>query len=227
MCCGACKTRLHLCWCCLRGMAPTVGAPGCFGPGGGCLADTRLIALPATPDADSGGHWQLGQQWKATRRRRLAATASFGATKAARSPDGPDLNESAAGAASAVVAGGSEREEGQSPVRAAHYGTANGLAATVGRRTPPPAAAGGEAPWPAQPGEGVRRLDDSPTSPSLAGWPGGCGERRTCAAVSMIPLGSCSGGGLARRTAAAAGPCWDLKNALLRHRLGRYVAACA
>ena len=149
-----------LCWCCLRGMAPTIVAPVCFGPGG-CPADARLIALPATPDAGSGGHWQLGQQRKATRLRRLAATASFGATKAARSPDGPDLNESAAGAASAVVAGGSEREEGQSPVRAAHYGTANGLAATVGRRTPPPAAAGGEAPWPAQPGEGVRRLDDS------------------------------------------------------------------
>ena len=130
-----------LCWCCLRGMAPTIVAPVCFGPGG-CPADARLIALPATPDAGSGGHWQLGQQRKATRLRRLAATASFGATKAARSPDGPDLNESAAGAANAVVAGGSERKEGQSAVRAAHYGTANGLAATAsesgdGRRRRP------------------------------------------------------------------------------------------
>ena len=55
----------------------------------------------------------------------------------------------------------------------------------------------------------TRRLP--PTSPSLAGWPGGCGERGTCAAVSIIPLGSCSGGGLAGRTAAAAGfgwTCW-------------------
>ena len=30
-------------------------------------------------------------------------------------------------------------------------------------------------------------------------WPGGCGERGTWAAVSIIPLGSCSGGGLARK----------------------------
>ena len=53
----------------------------------------------------------------------------------------------------------------------------------------------------------TRRLP--PTSPSLAGWPGGCGERGTCAAVSITPLGSCSGGGLAGRTAAAsaAGSC--------------------
>ena len=47
-----------------------------------------------------------------------------------------------------------------------------------------------------------------PTSPSLAGWPGGCRERGTCEAVSIIPLGSCSGGGLAGRTAAAAGSGW-------------------
>ena len=44
----------------------------------------------------------------------------------------------------------------------------------------------------------VRRL--APTSPSLAGWPGGCGEE--------TPLGSCLGGGLAGRTAAAAGSGW-------------------
>ena len=34
----------------------------------------------------------------------------------------------------------------------------------------------------------TRRL--RPTSPSLAGWPGGCGERRTRHAVSIIPLSS-------------------------------------
>ena len=54
--------------------------------------------------------------------------------------------------------------------------------------------------------QSLRRL--SPTSPSLAGLAGGCGERGTCAAVSIIPLGSCSGGGLAGRTAAAAGSGW-------------------
>ena len=48
----------------------------------------------------------------------------------------------------------------------------------------------------------TRRLP--PTSQSLAGWPRGCREIGTCAAVSMIPLGSCSDGGLAGRTAAAA-----------------------
>ena len=31
----------------------------------------------------------------------------------------------------------------------------------------------------------TRRLP--PTSPSLAGWPGGCGERGTCAAISITP----------------------------------------
>ena len=57
------------------------------------------------------------------------------------------------------------------------------------------------------------------TSPSLAGWQGGCGERGTCTAVSIIPLGSCSGGSLAGRTAASASSCWACwryKNALLR-----------
>ena len=63
----------------------------------------------------------------------------------------------------------------------------------------------------------TRRLP--PTSQSLAGWPGGCRERGTCAAVSIIFLGSCSGGSLAGRTAASAGSCWACwryKNALLR-----------
>ena len=51
----------------------------------------------------------------------------------------------------------------------------------------------------------TRRLP--PTSPSLAGWPWGAGKRdlRGC---FYHPLGSCSGGGLAGRTAAAAGSCW-------------------
>ena len=52
----------------------------------------------------------------------------------------------------------------------------------------------------------TRRLP--PTSPSLAGWPGVRG-RGTRAAVSIIPLGSCSGGGPAGRTAAAAGSGWS------------------
>ena len=64
----------------------------------------------------------------------------------------------------------------------------------------------------------------------LADWPGGCGEKWTCAAVSIIPLAS------ARVRAwlegpllllALAGPASELKNALLRHRLGFYVADCA
>ena len=46
-----------------------------------------------------------------------------------------------------------------------------------------------------------------PTAPSLAGWPGGVrGERDLCCCF-YHPLGSCWGGGLAGRTAAAAGSC--------------------
>ena len=58
---------------------------------------------------------------------------------------------------------------------------------------------------------GRRTRADSTTPSYLAvsgGLAGGCGERGTCAAVSIISLGSCSGGGLAGRTAAAAGSCW-------------------
>ena len=63
---------------------------------------------------------------------------------------------------------------------------------------------------------------------SLAGWPGGCGERGTRPAVSITPLGSRSGGGSsAGRTAAAAGPAGYLKNALLRRRLGCCATDCA
>ena len=47
----------------------------------------------------------------------------------------------------------------------------------------------------------------TPTLLSLGGWPGGCWERGTCAALSIIPLGS-SGGGWAGRTAAAVGSRW-------------------
>ena len=56
-------------------------------------------------------------------------------------------------------------------------------------------------------GAPTRRLP--PTSPSLAGWPrGGVRGRGTSAAVSIIPLGSRSGGGPAGRTTAAAGSVW-------------------
>ena len=56
-------------------------------------------------------------------------------------------------------------------------------------------------------------------------------ESGACAAVSIIPLGSCSGGGLSGRTAAAAGSCWSCwlsqECSLLGRRLGYYVANCA
>ena len=58
-------------------------------------------------------------------------------------------------------------------------------------------------------------------------------RRGTSAAVSIIPLGSCSGGGLAGwlegllLRLVLAGPAGYLKNALLHCRLGCYVADCA
>ena len=59
-------------------------------------------------------------------------------------------------------------------------------------------------------GAQTRRLPS--TSPSLAGWPGACGEGGTGAATTITCFGRCSGGVLAGRTAAAAAgsrrECW-------------------
>ena len=79
---------------------------------------------------------------------------------------------------------------------------------------------------------GVERSGPTPSAFRRASWPGGNGtggvssaaaerlrcwiawtapghmERGTCSAFPIIFLGSCSDGGLAGRTAAAAGSCW-------------------
>ena len=60
---------------------------------------------------------------------------------------------------------------------------------------------------------GLRRCADlttqSPSDLAVFGWlAGGMRGRGTCTAVSIIPLGSCSGVDLAGRTAAAAGSGW-------------------
>ena len=73
--------------------------------------------------------------------------------------------------------------------------------------------------------QNVRRLDDSFLPRRL--WRAGRGDakkRWTCAAVSIIPLGSCSGWleGLLLWIAQA-GPAGYLKNALLLRRHGCYV----
>ena len=74
----------------------------------------------------------------------------------------------------------------------------------------------------------TRRLP--PTSPSLAGWPGGTGKEGPARLFLSPPLAAARVEawleGLLLRLALA-GPSGDPKNYLLRRRLGSYVADCA